>query len=282
MADHLEAGGFLHPTLPSPLALTITTPSATPSVLPSPRKHPLKPGSSKESNFIEYVNQKLLEISGRYERRFNIVSRQHAEHSNQTVASNGYENFGELAVDLENVIDIIWVSGTRMYPALVIVQRSQTPIASLQTPYLLNAALAVTTYLPSFTFSPRQTFQLLQKLDISFSSLLHGHNVETGEALPGFDGGRGKLTTTEKVRIRGLVERTRVAVVVAASKAGSADGESRVTETDAALTTDDDMMDGLEDNTNHGGWEMEVARVYERTLVDLGAALDSSHNNGYG
>ncbi|MCJ1379150.1 hypothetical protein MMC17_002250 [Xylographa soralifera] len=266
MADQSEAGGFLHPTLPSPPASTITNPSVAPSVLPSPRNHPLKPGSSKESNFIEYVDQKLLEISGRYERRFNIVSREYSERLDKTIASNGYENFGELAVDLENVIDVIWISGTPF----------------LQIPYLLNVALAVTTYLPSFTFTPRQTFQLLQKLDISFSSLLHCQNVETGEALPGFNGGRGKLTTTEKVRIRGLVERTRVAIVVAAGKGGSADGESRVTETDEARTTDDDMMEGLEEDTNHGRWEMEVARVYERTLVDLGAALDPSDNNGYG
>ncbi|MCJ1436215.1 hypothetical protein MMC27_005593 [Xylographa pallens] len=266
MADQSEAGGFLHPTLPSPPASTIASSSVAPSILPSPRDHPLKPGSSKESNFIEYVERKLLEISGRYERRFNVGLREHSGRSEQTVPSNGYENFGELAVDLENVIDVIWVSGT----------------PSLQTPYLLNVALAVTTYLPSFTFTPRQTIQLLQKLDISFSSLLHGHNVETGEALPGFDGGRGKLTTTEKVRVRGLVERTRVAVIVAAGKLGSADGESRVTETDEALTTDDDMMEGLEDDASHGRWEMEVARVYERTLVDLGAALDSSNNNGYG
>ena len=106
--------------------------------------------------------------------------------------------------------------------------------------------------------------------------------METGEALPGFDGGRGRLTTTEKVRIRGLVERTRIAVVVAAEKDGSADADSKVTENDEVLTTDDDMMEGLDEDANHGRWEMEVARVYERTIVDLGAALDTSVNSGYG
>ena len=121
MADRAEAGGFLHSTLPSPPASTIASSSVAPSILPSPRDHPLKPGSSKESNFIEYVERKLLEISGRYERRFNVASREHPERWEHTVPSNGYENFGELAVDLENVIDVIWVSGTRMYPALVIV-----------------------------------------------------------------------------------------------------------------------------------------------------------------
>ncbi|MCJ1246942.1 hypothetical protein MMC30_004153 [Trapelia coarctata] len=126
-------------------------------------------------------------------------------------------------------------------------------------------------------------FQLLQKLDVAFSSLLHGQNVETGDALPGFEGGRGKLTTTEQVRIRGLVERTRVAVVVAAGKDKSVDERPRVTETDENMTTDDDVtMGGTEGGEELGKWEMEVARVYERTIVDLGAALDVSSGGALG
>ena len=121
MADQPEAGGFLYATLPSPPASTITSPSVAPSILPSPRNHPLKPGSSKESNFMEYVDRKLLEISGRYERRFNITTHQHSE---QKILANGYENFGELAMDLENVIDVIWVSGTRTCLVLVTAWRT--------------------------------------------------------------------------------------------------------------------------------------------------------------
>lgn len=101
--------------------------------------------------------------------------------------------------------------------------------------------------------------------------------------LPGFQGGRGKLTTTEKVRIRGLVERTRVAVVVAAGKDKSVDDGSRVTETDENMTTDDDMtLGGIETGDEQGRWEMKVARVYERTIVDLGAALDISNADALG
>ena len=122
MGDQLEAGGFLHSSLPSPPASTLTTPSVAPSVLPSPRNRPLKPGSAKESNLIAYIDQKLLEISGRYERRFNVLSGEDSDRLEDTIAANGYENFGELAVDLENVVDIIWVSGTRMYSTLVIVK----------------------------------------------------------------------------------------------------------------------------------------------------------------
>ena len=137
--------------------------------------------------------------------------------------------------------------------------------------------------MPSFEFAPRRTFQLLQKLDVAFSSLLHGQNVETGDALPGFEGGRGKLTTTDKVRLRGLVERTRVAVVMAAGKRSSIDGLSRATGTEETFTTDDDMrMTDIDDYDGHDRWEMEIVRVYERTLVDLGAALDVSSNDAFG
>ncbi|MCJ1476452.1 hypothetical protein MMC13_005118 [Lambiella insularis] len=259
------AGGFFLKTLPSPPPSTIASASATLPVLPSPRAQPLKLGSTKESNFVEYVDRKLLEVSGRYENRHKIDSQADAK---PNITSNGYKSFSELAIDLENLIDVIWVSGT----------------PSLQTPYLLNVALATSSYMPSFDFAPHRTFQLLHKLDVCFSSLLHGQNVETDEVLPGFDGGRGRLTTTEKVRIRGLVERTRVAVVLVAGKNGSLDDVTRVTGTegDEDLVTDTDTMEGLEGGADHGRWEMEIARVYERTIVDLGIFLDASSNNSYG
>ena len=149
--------------------------------------------------------------------------------------------------------------------------------ASLQIPYLLTIALVNCEYLPSYPFSARSTFTVLSKLDIAFSSLLEGVNVETGENLPGFEGGRGKLSTTEKVRLRGLVERTRVAIVEVAGKGGSVTGESRFSQTEAeydTMTEGDDVMIDYDLDRGDGGWEMEVARVYERTIVNLGQSLD--------
>ena len=159
-------------------------------------------------------------------------------------------------------------------------------VASLQIPYFLTVALTLSSYLPSFTFSPRPTFHLLQKLDLVFSSLLQGRNVETGDTLPGFEGGRAKLSTTEKVRLRGLVERTRVTVVEVAGNRGSVDDASRATETqtdtedDLSTTDNENAMEGVEDADGHGRWEMEIARVYERTVVDLGQSLDSANVGG--
>ena len=164
-----------------------------------------------------------------------------------------------------------------------------TDTASLQTPYMLTIALTTCSCLPSFPFQPRPSFRLLHKLDLAFCSLLQGSNAETGEVLPGFEGGRGKLSTTEKVRMRGLVERTRVVVVEVAAKGESVAGAGSVAQTDTedGFTThddndddEDDAMDERQVEGNHGRWEMEVARVYERTIVELGMSLDAS--GGFG
>jgi len=155
--------------------------------------------------------------------------------------------------------------------------------ASLQTPYLLTIALTACNDLVSFPFDPRPTFRLLHKLDLAFYSLLQGTNAETAETLPGFEGGRGNLSTTEKVRMRGLVERTRVAVVEVAGKGGSVTDRGIELQTDDDSTTDnndddfhdEDAIQGLQVEGNHGRWEMEVARVYEKTIVELGMSLDT-------
>lgn len=274
-------GGFLQPTLPSPPPSSTNSVSNASAILPHPRSTPLKPGSSKESSFVDYVDRKLLAVSRRYEKRFNT---DFEDTDAFDPKSKGYEDFGELAQDLEGVIDIVWVSATRRETQChdMIHANSDFNIsASLQTPYLLTIALTACTNLPSFPFSPRPTFHLFNKLDMAFFSLLRGINAESSERLPGFEGGRAKLSTTEKVRMRGLVERTRVAVVEVAGAGGSVTEAGSVTATDDDLTTDgddddgNDAMQGLQIEGNHGRWEMEIARVYEKTIVELGLALDS-------
>lgn len=89
------------------------------------------------------------------------------------------------------------------------------------------------------------------------------------------------MSGTEKVRIRSLVERTRVAVVEA-MKAGEFD-EDEVDETDAdKMETDDDDLEGglvLEgddhEETEEDSWDMQIARVYDRTIVELGETLEA-------
>lgn len=154
-------------------------------------------------------------------------------------------------------------------------------VANLQVSYLLAIALSVCTYLPSFPFSPRPTFHLLDKLDLAFASLLQGFNVETGERLPGFDGllGARGIDTTKKVRMKGTVERTRTTVVEIAAKhesslAGMSSQQAQETDGDTTMEDGSDSDEGLLVDEHRGTWEMKVATVYEKTMMLLGESLD--------
>jgi len=83
------------------------------------------------------------------------------------------------------------------------------------------------------------------------------------------------------------VERTRVAVVEVAGKGASVTDAGRPSKTDDNFTTDvddddDDAMEGLQIEENHGRWEMEIARVYEKTIVELGMELETSGTGSLG
>lgn len=150
--------------------------------------------------------------------------------------------------------------------------------------------MRVCTALASFPFAPRPLFRLLNKLDLAFCSLLREHNAETGEQLSGFAGGRGRMSTTEKVRLRGLVEKMRVSVVESSGKNMNsvAETSSDTQEEDFNVSTEDDEHDGsfsddgdddptgMQIDGNHGRWEMEIARVYERAIEELGLSLDAA------
>ncbi|KAF3002184.1 hypothetical protein E8E14_007485 [Neopestalotiopsis sp. 37M] len=186
---YANAGGFLPPSLPSPAPSTASSRAA--AGLPLPRSKPLVPGSRKEDYAREYVYRRLLHISRRYVKKHSIPDPQDLV--------SAYESFDEVCKDLDEVVDVLWFSGT----------------PSLQVPYLLNVALAITEYLPAFPPSPRPTFALLKKLDHCFASLLYGHDIRTGKVLPGFEGSTGRgMTRTDMVRCRSLADETRSLVAV--------------------------------------------------------------------
>jgi hypothetical protein len=150
-------------------------------------------------------------------------------------------------------------------------------------PYLLSLALLVTEFLPEYPPAPEATFRILGKLDTAFASLLQGRNVETGEALPGFE--RGKMvSTTEKVRIKSLVDQTRIVVIKAIRDFGGStdaeDDEPDDEDTDDLAPEDDDDDDlgpGLPYEMNEiDKQEMGIARVYDKTVVELGDVLGAS------
>ncbi len=146
--------------------------------------------------------------------------------------------------------------------------------ASLQIPYLLNISHEFTTWADSFAPSPIATFTVLRKLDHCFASLLSGQDIDTSEPLPGFENGmRAGMSRTDMVRCRSVVEQTRLVVVDIMTR-GEPDDEAEyqdVTESESAA----------EQSVRGTGWidndddevHMDVARVYENTIVKLGEAL---------
>ena len=83
--------------------------------------------------------------------------------------------------------------------------------------------------------------------------------------------------------MRGIVERTRVSVVEVAAKEGSSVLDSGsiqqvITDEDTTMEDDIDEATDYEDvsRESRGNWEMEIAKVYERTIVLLGESLESS------
>lgn len=147
-------------------------------------------------------------------------------------------------------------------------------LASLQIPSLLNVAGVVTTYISAFPPAPAATVGLLKKLDHAFVSLLKGHDSITGEPLPGFGNGNGGLSRTDMVRLKSLVEATRVLVVDVMSKAPDVDDEDGIGETDTEMDVMDLDVDG-ESTLEEAGQGMDVARVYAGTIVELGLLLPS-------
>ena len=126
--------------------------------------------------------------------------------------------------------------------------------------------MLVEQYLTGFVPSPRATFRLLGKLDLAFASLLQGRHVETGEPLPGFEKGRG-VSITERVRLKSLVDQTRVYVVEVM-------GNSEMDEDEDELDTENEVdMDNEEFDAAH---EMCIAKVYDKTISELGDALVGS------
>ncbi|KAI3397207.1 hypothetical protein diail_11086 [Diaporthe ilicicola] len=259
-------GGFLpqnHVPSPAPSGSS-TRPT---SGLPHPRSHPLRAGSAKEQKIREYVDNQLMYIQRRFVKK-NVV----AKTGDDVV---GYRTIGELCKDLEALLDILWLSGT----------------PGLQIPYLLNVANEFTEWVTKFPPQPESLFTILNKLDFCFASLLAGQDANTKETLPGFENGiRGVITKTDMVRCKSIVEQTRVVIVDVMSKQPGDKDESDDNETgddtekeitEAETDTEGDYSAAESRGLVDPNWEdpddelyMDVARVYERTLVQLGEVMD--------
>lgn len=121
---------------------------------------------------------------------------------------------------------------------------------------------------------------------MAFSELLYGRDAESGAALPGFESSSRVVSTTDRVRIKGVVDRTRVVVVEVSEKDNVQDSKANATE-DGEDDEDDEEEDYLGDYAEddveevaNGRWEMEIARVYEKTLMALGEDIGATMADG--
>jgi Subunit 11 of the general transcription factor TFIIH len=64
----------------------------------------------KETALVNYIDKQLLRVSRRHAKKFSRAIGQ----QEQTEDDRGYESFREVVKDLEAIIDVVWVSGTRM------------------------------------------------------------------------------------------------------------------------------------------------------------------------
>ncbi|GAB7364736.1 hypothetical protein MBLNU230_g5535t1 [Neophaeotheca triangularis] len=269
-----QPGGF---TLPSPPASSISSPrpgTVPAGTLPSPRHTPLKPGGPKESTLIRHIDSRMLHIQRRFAKRtsprdpstWQATTEPIPQQTNTAPQSwptdvQGYKSMREACKDISELVSVIWVSGT----------------PSLQIPYLITLALLLADIVRAMPPTPRAMFKTLDQLDRVFASLLTARDVQTGIPLPGFDRGRG-VSGTEKVRIRSLVERTRVSVAEVVGGGGEEAEEEEAgvgDETDGELVLEGDRLeedDGVEEQES---WDVAVSRVYDRTVVELGGSLEA-------
>ncbi|KAJ6264397.1 hypothetical protein Dda_0543 [Drechslerella dactyloides] len=288
-----EPGGFFPPSTnylpsPAPSDYSSTPARSAAGVLPTPRNTPLKPGSKRESAFINYVDAALLDISRKFTKKFPSDEETAAGAAAGDIV--GYRDVEPLIVDLERMIGLVWVSGT----------------ASLQIAYLLQIASSLLQYLPPFPPRPTPTFRLLNKLDLAFHTLLAAH----------------RLSGTEKVRLNSIVKVSRAMVLRLMEgqdfpdddppdrqhdddDADDSDSSDSDLDLDKETTTTDDDEDDdgmqideagdaarlqreygrptqreidrterhLEEEKEDDDWEIEVARVYSRVLEDIGGEL---------
>lgn len=117
MADNASspaAGGFLPQSLPSP-APTASTVSTRPAGLPHPRSRALRPGSAKEDQVRNFISDRMAHITRRFVKKVGAASLGDKVDGQMMDDEEveGYNSLDELCKDLNEVIRIVWLSGTR-------------------------------------------------------------------------------------------------------------------------------------------------------------------------
>lgn len=210
--------------------------------LPIPRSHPLMPGSAKETALINYLDSRITYVTGRYAKSF-------AATSSDRGPDSGYTSFDQVIQDIDPIVDVVWITST----------------PSIQVPYLLTLAGLFSDYLPAFPFIV-STLRLTRKFDLAFSSLLSHSSSQSN-----------RINPTDKVRIRSLVEESKLNIINVASRGGHKVLEREESEDEEDETTTD--LESSTDDASHftspNAVAAELGKVYERTIQILGGDISS-------
>jgi Subunit 11 of the general transcription factor TFIIH len=134
----------------------------------------------------------------------------------------------------------------------------------------LSLAGIVADYLPAFPFVEKPTIRLVDKLDQAFVSLL-SQGRHSASPIP--DGASEYLVSmTDRVRIRSVIECTRIIAVEVSSKSSASADPQDVSEsfTDSEFE-DCAAADGNRQETD--SLDMGISKMYERSLNILGDSL---------
>ncbi|KAK9476010.1 hypothetical protein V1514DRAFT_286280 [Lipomyces japonicus] len=144
-------------------------------VMPS-RNNAAGLSESQQSKLINYLDQELLHVSRKFV---------------QKTSSDQDNSIDGLLVDLNKIVDLLWYS----------VSSTSTPF--IQAQYLLKIADDLNDYITSLPIENANIlFKFIRKLDKIFLNLIKGD-------IPS----RSRIGNTEKVRLEGIIERTRVDIV---------------------------------------------------------------------
>lgn len=145
---------------------------------------------------------------------------------------------------------------------------------------MLQMANSFNDYLASFPPDLKVTLRLLDTFDRCFYTLITGTSADPSTPLPpAFS--ISQMNMTEKVRLKSMIERTRLHVVKLLESGGGAPdpltenakffGErNEQTDIDTENETEDDGRGSYADDEE---LEIEVSKVYERCMVQLGEGL---------
>lgn len=226
----------------SPALSQISVTPATIDDLPIPRTHPIPSGSSKETALINYIDNKLLHVTRRYNKSF-------AADATDKSKESGYVSFEQVISDLNPIVDVVWISATPL----------------IQTQYLLLIAGHFRAFMHSFPFVTT-AFLLARKLDAAFSTLLS----DAARAPNSRD-----ISMTDRVRIRSLAEETRLEMTNLAAKSGfSTNADDESSEDEEETDTDDNLTNNGNAIGGHS-ISLSLGQVYEKTMQILGADLAS-------